>query len=301
MAKSFPFLSLGLLWAPCAAAGELASLQLQSTAPVTYQAPESVDIEANSMAAALAVPLAVREGLYVLPGLSYRFEAPRYIDPPDDILPVPRLHEIEVSSTVLRKADSGWSVAGRLTGGLAGDLFAVDSGVVRVSGFALAAKQVSAALELGLGGALTYEFGRLMPVPLLKLRWLPSEVFSVDALLPSHLDVTWHPQERLRLGVFGEIVGNAYAVRLPEIRQSSPCVGEDADPSLCTDHIAYTDGNVSVFSGFQVSDGVWLEARVGMSLYRRFSFRSIENTPVLGGDQALDPAPLGMVRVSWEY
>ena len=292
---------LVLPWLTTAHAGELLSLQVKSTAPVEYQAPEPVTAEVNSAAAELVVPLPVREGLYVIPGVHYRLEAPRFIDPTEDTIPVPRLHEIATSLAAMKTLGPQWSVLGRVSAGLAGDLHALDANVVRIEGLVLGQRAVSDNLDLGLGAAATYAFGQLMPIPVVKLRWAPSEVFEITGLLPASLDVTWTPREALRLGVFGELVGNEYAVRLDEIHLAAPCAGEDADPSQCLDHIAYTDGNTGAFVGVNLRGGLWLTGRVGASIYRRFELLNADDEPVTGGEQRLSPAPSGELLLSWEY
>jgi len=293
-------LAMGMA-APAAQAGEVVSLQIQSTSPVVYETPEPITTEVNALAVELGLPVQVAPGAYLLPGASYRLEVPRFVDPPPEALPVPRLHEVEVSLALLQEVGDHWIVIGQVAGGLAGDLLAIDRDVVRLSGFVLAKREVSDTLRLGFGGAATWAFGQLLPLPLLSVDWEPSEQFAIEALLPAHVLATWRPIDRVRAGVFGEIVGNEYAIRLPEIAQGPDCVGPTSDPAECVDHLAYTDGNGGAFAGARLTGELWLEVRGGVSFYRRFDPRSAQNESVSFGEQRLPQAPFIKARLTYEY
>ena len=237
----------------------------------------------------------------MLPGASYRLEVPRFVDPPVDALPVPRPHEVEVSLAVLQTVGERWTLMGQLAGGLAGDLIAVDRDVVRLSGFALAKRQTSETVQVGVGAAATWAFGQLLPVPLLSLDWTPSDRFAVQALLPAHALVTWRPLDRARVGGFAELVGNEYAIRLPEIVDGPDCVAPRAERAECVDHLAYTDGNGGVFVGARLAGELWLDVRGGMSVFRRFQMLNANDEPVSFGEQRLPPAPFIKARLTYEY
>ncbi|MEN0067610.1 MAG: DUF6268 family outer membrane beta-barrel protein [Myxococcota bacterium] len=284
-----------------AQAGELVALQFQSTAPVIYDTPTPITTEVNSFAMEFGLPIQIAERTYLLPGGSYRLEAPRFVDPPVDALPVPRLHEVEVSLGLLQEVGEHWTLIGQLAGGLAGDLLAVDRDVVRLSGFILAKREISGALRLGFGGAATWAFGQFLPLPLLSLDWEPSDRFTIEALIPAKTVATWRPIDRARLGLFAEIVGNEYAIRLPEIVNGPDCVGPAANPAECVDHLAYTDGNGGGFVGARVAGELWFDVRGGISVYRRFEMLNAQDEAVSFGEQRLPPAPFIKARLTYEY
>ncbi len=291
MPRTITALLLAALAGPTALAGELFSIEGQTISPVSYAAPEPTTTQVNALAAQAAVPLPAGEGRYLVPGLSYRLEAPRFIDPPEGALPSPLLHEAELTLAALQPLSERWSLSGRIGVGLAGDLEAIDGGVVRVTGLALGVHTFSETLQAGLGLAGTYAFGQLLPVPLLRLRWQPREDLELDALLPSHADLIWTPWDRVRLGLLAELVGNEYAVRLEDALAIYPEL----------DHIAYTDGSVGAMAGARLGGDLWLEAQAGDSFFRRFSLLDADNEPIQDGDQRLDSAGFARLRLVWIY
>ncbi|MCB9762801.1 MAG: hypothetical protein H6739_23575 [Alphaproteobacteria bacterium] len=297
----FAALIAALAWPHAAAAGELFSVELQSIAPVVYETPEPITTQVNAGAVELTVPVKLREGTYLTPGFSYRLEAPRFINPPPDALPVPFLHELDVSLALHQQFGAGWAVTTRLNGGLAGDLYGIDRGVVRLGGLALLARSPSDRLTLGGGVAATWAFGQLLPVPLLRVRWQPGDALLLDALVPSYITLTYTRWERVRGGVFTELVGNEYAARHPDIAEVAPCAGPDADAAECLDHIAYTDGNLGLLLGARPAGDLWIELRGGVSVYRRFEMLNADDAPITGGDQRLPPAAFAAVKVGWAY
>ncbi|MEO0601194.1 MAG: DUF6268 family outer membrane beta-barrel protein [Myxococcota bacterium] len=281
--------------------GELVAVQLQSTNPVVYDTPEPITTEVNALAVEVGIPIAVADGTYLLPGASYRLEAPRFVDPPATALPVPRLHEIDLSLAVLQEVGPHWTLIGQVAGGLAGDLIVIDRDVVRLSGFLLAKRELSETVDLGFGATATWAFGQFLPLPLFALDWTPSDRFTLEALLPARTVATWRAADRVRLGGFAEIVGNEYAIRLPEIVDGPDCTGPTADPAECVDHLAYTDGNGGAFVGARIAGELWLDIRGGVSVYRRFEMRNVDDEPVSFGEQRLPPAPFIKARLTYEY
>lgn len=284
-------LSIALLAASPARAGELFSIEAQGISPVLYEAPEPITTQVNALAVEAAVPLAAGEGRYVIPGVSYRLDAPRFVDPPEGALPQPFLHEAELTLAVNQRIGEAWSLTGRVGGGLAGDLHAVDRDVLRVTGLLLGVRTFSEIFQGGAGLAATYAFGELLPVPLLRLRWDLSETVELDALLPAHAHVVWTPRDRLRLGALAELAGNEYAVRRGEAL--------DVFPEL--DHIAYTDGSVGGTAGARLHSDLWLEGQLGYSFFRRFQLLDAEEAPIQDGDQRLDAAAFARLRLVWRY
>ncbi|MEM6929350.1 MAG: DUF6268 family outer membrane beta-barrel protein [Myxococcota bacterium] len=284
-----------------ARAGELVTMQVQSTSPVVYETPAPVTTEVNAFALEFGLPIQIAAGTYLLPGASYRLEAPRFVEPPADALPVPRLHEVDVSLALLQSVGERWTLMGQLAGGLAGDLIAVDRDVVRLSGFVLAKREMSETVRFGLGAAATWAFGQLLPLPLVALDWHPSDRFALVALLPATTTATWRPADRLRLGGFAEIVGNEYAIRLPQIAGGPDCTGPTRNPAECVDHLAYTDGNGGAFVGARLAGELWLDLRGGVSVYRRFEMLNADDEPVSFGEQRLPPAPFVKARLTYEY
>ena len=265
-----------------------------------YETPVPVTTEVNSAHVEVGVPLKVGDGHYLIPGASYRLEAPRFVDPPEGAPPVARLHETLVSLSGLIRVSERWSLLAKLGGGLEGDLHAVDRDVVRLSGFVLASRHLSDRAQVGLGGTWTWAFGQPLALPILRLNWEVSPTFAIELLLPAHAHVVWRPHDRLRVGGFAELEGNEYAIRLPEILEGAACRGDGAR-SDCIDHLAYTDGNGGARVGARLVEALWLEARVGVSFFRRFELLNADDEPVSFGEQRLPSAPFVKVRLSYEY
>ena len=124
MGKAAPFgvALLALLAASPASAGELFFVEGRTISPATYQTPDPAEVQVNAGAVEAAIPLAVGAQSYLIPGASYRLEAPRFIDPPDYLPPSPLLHELELSLAFHRSWGEGWSLTTKQGGGLAGDL-----------------------------------------------------------------------------------------------------------------------------------------------------------------------------------
>lgn len=282
------------LGAEDASAGELFRIEGRMISPVIYEVTPPLKAQVNAGLAEVVIPVQAGEKTWVVPGASYRLEAPRFLDPEGDAPPIPFLHEIDVSLAVSQRFGDRWSLLVKAEAGLAGDLAAVDRGTVRVAGVALGAYRFSEAFELGAGLGVTWAFGQVLPIPVVKLRWEPDETLSLEGLLPSHLTFAWQPVDRFRTGLFGEILGNEYAIRTLEAQEFAECTGEERG---CLDHVAYTDGNVGGFVGARVVGGLWLEAHGGASVYRRFEMLDVNDEPVVNGDQRLPPAGFGKLRL----
>jgi hypothetical protein len=285
--------------APAAAtAGELFSIEGKVISPVAYDIPPPLRAQVNAGAFDLSVPIPAGEHTYLVPGVSYRLEAPRFVDAADDVPPIPLLHEVSVSFAVSQRFGERWTLLAKADVGLAGDLAAVDAGVVRAGGVVLGAYRASETFEVGFGGGVTWAFGQILPVPILKLDWEPLEGLKLEALLPAYLVFEGRPIDRLRAGVRAEIVGNEYAVRTPEAQTFAACEGGERG---CLDHVAYTDADVGGFVGVRLTGGLWLELHAGASVWRRFEMLDVDDEPIVNGDQRLQPAGFGRLRLAWLY
>ena len=112
-------------------------------------------------------------------------------------------------------------------------------------------------------------------------------------------DATWRSHDRFRTGAYGELEGNEYAIRLPEIVDSAACTG--ASTAECFDHLAYTNGLVGGFVGVRIAGELWADVRGGVGVFRRFELLNDANEPVSFGEQRLPASPFVNVRLTYEY
>lgn len=292
--------ALALMAAREAQAGELVAVQAQTTAPAEYDAPSPQTVSANALELAASLPIEAGQRTYVLPGLGYRLEAPRFVDPPANGLPIPVFHDVEAHVSVVHAFDERWSLFVRGAVGLAGDLHAVDAGVVRFGASALAQRRFSERFAIGLGVAADYSFGELLPLPLVKLDWKTSRRTSLEGVLPLNLRFVWRPVDEARTGLIADLDGNEYAVRNASVRRNPPC-SEPGGRSQCWDHLAATDLRVGALIGIRLHRELWAELRGGASVYRRFELLNPDDGPVTGGDQRLPVAPFALAQVSYEF
>lgn len=281
-------------------AGEVFRLEGKMISPVTYDSEPPVRAQVNAGSFEFGVPVKAAAKTWLVPGASYRLEAPRFVDPPVSVPRIPILHEVEISIGLLQKFGERerWSLLVKANIGLAGDLAMVDVGALRAGGVVLGAYAFSDTFELGLGAGVTWAFGQVMPIPVVKLKWEPLENLKLEALLPAYLLFEGRPIDRLRAGIYAELVGNEYAIRDPDAQTFATCAGDDEG---CLDHVAYTDGNAGGFVGVRLAGELWLEVHGGASFYRRFEMLDVEDEPVVNGDQRLRPAGFGKVRLTWLY
>lgn len=277
----------GVAWAV-----DLGVIEVAGVTPVVYETPEPLTVQVVAMSVRALAPLPVGDHEILLPELRYRVEGPSVWDPPAGFPRVPLLHAPELSLAWIPRPAGPWSSRVAVGGGLGGDLAVVDARVVRCSASVSAARDLGEEVELGLGIAANYLFGRLAPVPLLHLVVDPAGAFKLDVLLPVRAELSTHWHDRARFGLLAELFGNQFAIRDADFL-AAICPDDSA---TCVDHVAYTDGNVVAVSGVRLGGGLWLELHAGASLYRRFDLLTADRTPAVPGASSALPAA-GLARV----
>ncbi|MEN0064677.1 MAG: DUF6268 family outer membrane beta-barrel protein [Myxococcota bacterium] len=273
-----------------AADQELFAIQGDVALPVNYRTPAPVRVQVGTASVRGAVPLPVGDHGQLVPAFSYRLQLAPYVQP-TEVPALPPVHWPEVSLTGLRWWPSGWQVYGQVSAAMAGDLTAIDAGVVRLAGLLTLRRRLSERLTLGAGATLTWAFGQLAPIPLLTLDWNPSDAVELQVVLPVRLTLThtWH--RRTRVGMRAGFVGNAFAIRDDTVLDTF--CPTDAAAGACLERIAYSAGNATLMVGQRVlrtaedNGGLWLELHGGVSFLRRFELLSVAETPLEGADTRL--------------
>ncbi len=315
------FASLALLSAPAIASAQpldLLELRSEYLPPTAIEGDrpaggtpwsDAEDVQVSTYAASLNVPLTLGDSTVLAPGLGYRLDklsfsheskAERELD----------LHALEIPVTLIHLLSQDWMLLFQAKPGLAGDLEAVESRALRMQGLGLASHQLSENLVLGGGGAAMFEFGSLLPVPVLYSRWEPTEQLAVEALLPVQAEATLTLGDRFELGIRADVEGNSYAISDSAIRDSWPCKAGADDPTTpedgaqpdrtqCIDHVGYSVATAGASFGVRAFDSLWFTVYAGHTFFRRFEQMNEDNDRVAGGIQTLPDVFFARVGLTW--
>ncbi len=163
------------------------------------------------------------------------------------------VHDLGVLSSVGRQLTSRWAIAGTLGVGLATDFDEVDSDHIRVTGGITGELKVSPNLSVGLGVVGSYVFGKLLPVPIVSVDWLPSKRIYVFALAPQRVRVGFRATPKFDISLATSIDGNQFSAKT-----ESPVV----------DHINISRGTLRAQLSIRAIGNVWLSAYAGRTLFR---------------------------------
>lgn len=313
--------SLGLLSAPALASAqpldllELRSEYLPPTAlegdRPTGSTPwsDADEVQVSTYAASLNVPLALGDSTVLAPGFGYRLDKLSFAheSPAERELD---LHAFEVPLTLIHLLSNDWMLLFQATPGIAGDLAAVESRALRMQGLGLVSYQLSDQLVLGGGAAAMFEFGSLLPLPVLYAHWEPTAEITVDAFLPVQAEAKLALGDRFEIGLRADVDGNSYAISDSAIRGAWPCVAEADDtgtpeneaqaaPKQCIDHVGYSVATAGASFGVRTYDSLWLSLYAGRTAFRRFEQMNADNDPVAGGLQTLPNVFFARVGLTW--
>ena len=220
------------------------------------------------------------------------------------------LHALEVSLTLMHLLSPDWMVLLQATPAIAGDLHDVERRALRMQGLGLVSYQLSDELVLGGGAAAMFEFGSLLPLPVLYARWEPTRAITVDVFLPVQAEAKMTLADRFEIGLRADVDGNSYAISDKAIRGAWPCKAEPDDPATpgdetqvrgddCIDHVGYSVATAGALFGVRAFDSVWLDLYVGHTFHRRFEQMNADNDRVAGGLQTLPDAFFARVGLTW--
>jgi len=290
-------LLLGTSLAPDASAqlpplGEIGAQYLPSS-----RVPEAggLGAQVSSYDAALAVPTRLDARTFFIAGLQYHMDSVSYSHEPPGFTPLNALHGLDLTLLLARRLNDRWALAFRVWPGMAGDLERLDSGVLHAGALTMLTWAPQPRFTLGGGVLASYAFGQLLPLPMLYVDWSPRPFFRIEASLPFFASGVFRFANRFELGVLGDVGGNEYAIRKPEIRKVHPCVGgiDDpstpanegrADPASCTDHLAYSIIAAGAIARVRLVSSLWLGTFFGRTLFRRYDLKNVGGNSVPGGN-----------------
>ncbi len=267
------------------------------------------DVQVSTYSAAFKLPVPLGEHTVLAPGLGYRLDKLSF----SHESPLQRelsLQTFEASLTLIHLVSSDWMLLVQAAPAVAGDSFSVESRALRMQGLGLASYQFSDELILGGGAAAMFEFGSLLPLPLLYTRWEPTDSITFDLFLPLQAEATLALGDRFEVGLRADVDGYSYAISDSSIRDAWPCQAEADDPATpederqaqrddCVDHIAYSVATAGASFGVRLVDTAWLTLYVGHTFHRRFEQMNADNGRVAGGMQTLPDTFFGRVGLTW--
>lgn len=312
---------LGQLLAPALASAQpldLLNLRSEYLPPTTLQGDrpsgrtpwsDADDVQVSTYSASLKLPLSLSDQTVLAPGIGYRLDKLSFSheSPAEREL---NLHALEGSLTLIQLLSQDWMLLLQATYALAGDLREVDGRALRMQGLGLVSYQFSDALILGGGAAAMFEFGSLLPLPVLYARWEPTDAITVDLFLPVQAEAKVTLGDRFEVGLRADVDGYSYAISNSAIRDAWPCKAEVNDPTTpedealarqsdCIDHIGYSVATAGVSFGVRIIDTAWLTLYVGHTFYRRFEQMNTNNQRVAGGRQTLPDTFFARLGLTW--
>lgn len=315
------FTFLALLSAPAAAKAQpldLLDLRSEYVPPTALggdrpagAAPwsDADDVQVSTYSVALKLPLTLSDSTLIVPGIGYRLDklsfshespAERELD----------LHAFELPLTLIHLLSKDWMLLFQASPGFSSDLGAVQSRALRMQGLGLASHQFSDELVLGGGGAAMFEFGSLLPLPVLYAQWEPTPQVKVEALLPLQAEAKLALGDRFEIGLRADVDGSSYSISDSAIRGSWPCKAEaddpatpqneaQSDPAQCVDHVGYSVATAGATFGVRTFDSLWFTVYAARTVYRRFEQMNADNDRVAGGTQTLPNAFFARVGLTW--
>lgn len=270
---------------------------------------DASDVQVSTYSASLNLPIPLGDSTVFAPGFSYRLDSLSF----SHESPAERelgLHALEVPLTLIHLLSEDWMVLAQASWAIAGDLHEFESRALRASSLVLVSRQFSHRFVLGVGGAAMYEFGSLLPVPVVYTRWEPVAGVTVDAFLPVQLEAKVALGSRFEVGAFGDVEGNSYSISDPRVRRTWPCVGATNDPATvadesrrdgaeCIDHVGYSVATAGPTFGVRLVDSLWLTLYAGHTFFRRFEQMNKEDARVAGGTQTLPDVFFARVGLTW--
>lgn len=238
---------------------ELGRIAVEYVGSSDFVAPpigaEEVDIATLSLRASALVPLPLgEEGTIVLVGAHYGLLAPQVDGGAGDTA---EAHEIGISGGILVPLNEQWRLMGIVAPSIASDFRELSGDAINVRGSLSATVDLNEALRFGFGLLLSYEFGRLLPLPLLSMRWQPNPETTLAIEVPRGIQFSYFPWERIELGASLRLQGGRYEV--------SP-----NDPLSPANNLRVTTLDIGPRAAVRLAGPIWLELYGGVTLFRNF-------------------------------
>ena len=259
-----------------------ASFEFVPAAAINVQEGGAInpEVDFNVFRGELNVP--VKLGSTVLmPGFKYAATVPGV--EPQPIGGIESFHELTLSLLVIQPLSENWVLMASVAPTLATNFEDVGTDHFRVGGMAMGQYRFSRRLQVGFGVRVGYQFGELLPLPIVAVRWQPSDSFRVQAFVPALVRASFLFGNRFEIGANGRLNGNRYT--LPT--RDNPAI----------DNLAYSVGEVTGFAALRLFSRVWLTAHGGYTVFRRFEFFDADGDSL--EDLELDNAPVFWTAVEW--
>lgn len=122
------------------------------------------------------------------------------------------IHEATVSLTGRRQFSERWALSINLTSQAASDFEKnqLTPEDMKYTAMVVTERQMNDKLSWGLGAAFTSNFGSLLPIPIITLRWDDGESWSASAFLPSSFDIWYRTSDKFRFGLSAAAEGQQY-------------------------------------------------------------------------------------------
>ncbi len=252
---------------------------IDTTTPET----EDFEISFSTLRVRGNLPVVVgNSGTVLIPGINYSGTfADTKADPgsgsPDSF------HEIGLSATLMQPLSRTWGLLLNYSLGLATNFEDMDGDHIRSSGVAMATYRHSNTLNLGLGAVANYSFGKLLPLPALRVDWAATSDIQVKVFIPESAKAIYRFGNRAEIGLAAFLQGNQYTV------------SDSDNPEL--DSVKYTIGHGGAVAGVRFFDGFWVSGYVGHTAFRKFDLEDRDGMELAKTDVRNAP----IVRFSIEF
>src|SRR5262249_29254528 len=133
--------------------------------------PRPTRAQVSSYEASINVPIPLGPKTFLIPGVSYHVDSVSFDDAPPGFVDLRAFHSIEIPVMLLQLLPDDWSLTLRVAPGVAGDMQALDTRMLRASALVLATRSFSPRLVAGAGGLASYTFGTFLPLPAAYVDW----------------------------------------------------------------------------------------------------------------------------------
>ncbi|MEM1414138.1 MAG: DUF6268 family outer membrane beta-barrel protein [Myxococcota bacterium] len=252
-------------------------------------APTPIEVTTWISRTQAIVPVPIRRGALFV-GASYTFVR-AVIEPQGFPTERASFHEVGITLGGLAQLNDRWSLALAVAPSYASDFERRSGDAINFAAFGSASVEVRPGeLEVGFGLAASYRLGRLAPLPIFEVRWVPRPEATFLVSLPQGLRFSWIVDQRWLFATGIQLEGSRYFIGEP-------------DPTLPTTS-SFENAVVSagVSFGARLSGPLWLEVTGGSTLYRNFELlaRSGDSTGAADAENALFAELALIVRVGEE-
>lgn len=243
---------------PASAQEELGRLAFEYVAPGGFTdspaGAENVDVGTVTFRAATMLPVPVGEKTALLLGAGYSLLVPQIDGLAAD---TSDFHEVGVTVGVTHTMNAQWQLLAAAAPSIASDFRDPSGDAINVRAFALANVDLNPSLRFGFGLSAAYQFGRLLPLPLLTLTWRPNPETALVVSFPTTLSFSYTLWNRLDLGAMLRLRGGRYERS-----------GEGVFAGV--DNLRTTTVDIGPRASVRLHNLIWLEAYAGVTLFRNF-------------------------------